>query len=179
MVSNVGCEQLRPFGQAASLLSNISNVLGVINWMQARDTLWEVLPFSFVVDWFINFNNVWRIPAEQRLQAIDVKNLGYSTKKTYVFEPELQLIQFGWPYDQWPPSEYVGQNMSNLITNIKPPSYKSGFGKTTTYQRSVGLPPTTENVFTSQGLSVLHGADALSLVSQRVREVTKTIYQRK
>jgi len=167
--SVVSCQQLRAFGDAASLLENVQNILGLGNWMQLRDTLWEVLPFSFVVDWFINFNNLWRIPAESRLNSVDIKNLGYSTKRTYVFEPELQIIQFAWSWNGWPPPEYALQETGLVVTNSRPRPYKGTVGRTTTYTRSNGFPPTTENVFTSKGLTLLHGADAISLFSQRLR----------
>lgn len=161
--ANVSCEKLVPFGRAFSLIKQISILLGLGNWMQIRDTLWEVLPFSFVVDWFINFNQVWLPAAHARLQQADIQNLGFSEKRTMYWHPEVLLMYFAGVWG----IQVLPGGGSFLPSATQGRLIRSRGGVTTSYQRSVGFPPLTEEIVRSEGLGILHTLDGVSLFLQR------------
>jgi hypothetical protein len=175
-VGTVYCKQFRPLGELASFLDNIEYILQVGTWQQVRDQLWEVLPFSFVVDWFINFNNIWRLFADQRLLQVDVREVSYSLKSSLRFYPETLLCR---PWALYRGDSVYAYTNPNLVdSNAHRRIVRGGNGRTTQYQRTLGFPPDSEKVFTDQGLSILHGIDSISLLFQKLKYGPKTIYRR-
>lgn len=162
--ANVSCQRSRSYEQMYNAVQNLSTVLGLGNWMQIRDTLWEVLPFSFVVDWFINFNNIWLPSAQSRLQAMDVRNLGYSIKRTLSWHAEHQLLSFAKAPFIWPLSPPGGDF---LVSATRGRVLRAGTGVSSDYQRIQGFPPSSDEVFRMNGLNPLRTADGLSLFLQR------------
>lgn len=159
--SNLSCQQLRPFGHMLTLFETAQTVLGLQNWMQVRDSIWEVLPMSFVVDWFINFNNIWRPISEARLQRADISMLGFSTKQVLSWRAQFMLTYFGnWLNPILPDGgDFLPAALERRIMN-------SSVGTSTVYQRTAGLPADSEEVLRG-GLNLLHTLDGISLFSQR------------
>lgn len=162
--AHVTCEQFRAYGEVATVMQSLLAVLQLGSWQQIRDTLWEVLPFSFVVDWFINFNNIWKPIADTRLQDLDIRGLGWSLKTTQRYKCET-LVCFPRPvylsdsiwFGQYP----VNAPGANRIIS-------GGIGSSSLFTRTSGFPPLTDDVFRKQGLSVLQQLDGLSLSMQKI-----------
>lgn len=131
-------------------------------WRNIRDVIWELLPFSFVVDWFVDFGNVWRNLNDRTILMRASKMYGYSFKNTVEGTPEIMFCRPLW-CDYEPGSLWYGKYPTNVEPVIKTlPTCKSSY-----YVRYQGLPPQSTSVFTSKGLTLLHGVDGLSLFLQR------------
>jgi len=125
-------------------------------------TLWEVIPFSFVVDWFVNWHYLTRYFNEQRLFGADVRKLGCSLKVLTHYD--LQFV---------PIISLQGNNFPGIWYG-KPPitpyplRYCEGKGSFSSYTRMTGLPSFTDvqSGFASAGLSLKQGASASALIVQ-------------
>lgn len=124
-------------------------------WQQALGTgdllatVWEVIPFSFIVDWFIDFNGIgtdnpifWNTSR--------CKDLCYSIKRELKAVSKTRFFSAGW-----------NQNMSMILTS-EPKVVRSY------YQRYLGFPPNTTNVGLFGGCNLTHLLDGAALIMQRL-----------
>lgn len=166
--ASVTCQHLRPQVEVANVLNDVLNVLQVGTWRQVRDSLWEVLPLSFVADWFVNLGGIWRSQAEADLSKADVRNVGYSIKSSITFDLDILPI---YP-DFLEASDTVWKRVgsSDCITSgpdVISVKAASVTGHWNYYQRTPGLPPGGDTVLSRSGLDLLHGLDGLSLMIQK------------
>lgn len=158
----VSLEHMRPFHSTAKLFQKILDVLSISNWRQVRDTLWEIMPLSFVVDWFVNFSDIWRPFDAIRLSKLDCRRVGYSVNKTYntlleiVLTKPNYLVSLGEPY------------ASGIITDQRGGrGIQGGYpGKVAYYARTPGLPLDGTGIFATEGLSLFQTLDILSICNQ-------------
>jgi len=132
-------------------------------WRNIRDLIWEVLPFSFVIDWFVDFNKIWRPLNERRVMELTSKRVGYSIKQ--VTSAEYKVV-FGKPKFVWAlGSIWSGKTLTNATS---PTVAFTCVNSNKTYNRSEGIPASTAGIFSDRGISLLHGLDGISLFLQRL-----------
>jgi len=123
-------------------------------------TLWEMTPYSFVVDWFINMKGLDTYMSSLRLGAADITNISYSKKFACEYHSEVKLKPPSWcDWSIWNPAyECVG---ARFCRSESPGSYVH-------YSRFAGLPPATStSIFTNHGLSVTQTISGVALILQR------------
>jgi len=172
--ASVTCEQIRSNTETASLIGDILNVLQLGSWRQIRDTVWEVLPMSFVVDWFVTFGSIWRSQAAADLSRSDVRNVGYSIKSSRSFDVQVscafpRFLEYSDTIWAWPSS-----SVNSFVSGpgVLPATKYIGTPAQAYFQRTPGLPPGGDSVLKTGGLGILHSLDALSLFLQRLPKRT-------
>jgi hypothetical protein len=140
----------------------IQNALG-LDMASIPATLWEIIPYSFVVDWFINWQRILGWSKKARLYERDVYNLGMSSKDVVTYD-----------IDQLYPIGYLNYYKSTVWkyrrpTQMRNPPTISGQGRYTLYNRTLGAPIMDETVLnlTNLGLSPVRLASGVSLLLQR------------
>lgn len=113
------------------------------------EALWDLVPFSFVIDWFIDLSNV-NITNPILWNGERIRFPGYSLKEEWYMKVDIHytIPTYGADHDYWyhSPSQIVGS----------------------TYERISGFPPGTSTVGFFGGLNLLHAADSASLIMQRL-----------
>lgn len=127
-------------------------------------TIWEAMPYSFVVDWFIDLQALGYKANLDRLRQHDIRNLSYSTKIEQTYEVDLILSPYAatWGEGPW-------HGFTNFSSTDVPFGTLKG-GRSTSYTRYPGLPDSVaflDNCTTSS-LSVLQSISATSLILQRL-----------
>jgi len=117
------------------------------------EAVWDVIPFSFVVDWLINWRSFSKDP-RSKFQNHNVRRLGYSTKETVSFTPSTRLRGIATLYDG-----ITSLDLHNVGTSQV---YK------TTYTRTAGFPPGSETAGVFKTLSTTNLFDGAALILQRV-----------
>lgn len=113
------------------------------------ETLWEVLPLSFCIDWFIDIADlVSRTSIAWNTHRL--RRMGYSTKRSLSITPIVNSKVTTW----------AG---STTKTDVLGPSlvYKQ-------YQRNPGFPPDCSTVGLFGGLSLTNLATGAALIAQRI-----------
>jgi len=126
-------------------------------------TLWELTPYSFVVDWFVDLQGLaGLLGAKQFLASASCDRLGYSTKSTTEFTPYVWSTYWGfWRYLMWY-GTYMGMWQPLVTWDCCP-------GKLVSYSRVGGLPSTDVlDFFKGLDLSAIHKADGAGLIIQRL-----------
>lgn len=128
--------------------------LGLNDWIEAA---WDAVPFSFVVDWFIDIAGV----AKWHPMTADTKRIrqaGYSVKTEHIahvrYDSGFSVL------DNDNPTHYT--SFTNSWTSPQQCIRKS-------YVRSAGFPSAFTPPATFSGLNLIHAADGLALVAQRIR----------
>jgi len=80
-VYRIGCRQNMQLVHRLSKFHRIMNILG-LDMGSLPATIWEAIPYSFVVDWFINWQALLGWSKQGRLMQDDVYNLGTSITTT-------------------------------------------------------------------------------------------------
>jgi len=128
------------------------------------ENIWEALPYSFVVDWFVNTQAIadtFRFQdALDTLTQARVTHLGYSAKAHVSFDaqaiPDHRSSNWNWIWGYRPMDFQVDE-----ISSMSP-------GSIVYYKRSLGVPPSNVSVFGDLGLSVTQGVSGFSLLFQRL-----------
>jgi hypothetical protein len=130
-------------------------------------SLWEIVPYSFVVDWFINLKSFSGILKRRRLLGDDIRNLGFSSHyeadtfgEGFLHAGAMHSL-YGTPwYGKWP---------TNMVNSMGARCF-SGQGHQSQYIRSVGMPPISSVIAAcnTQGLSLTQGISGVSLILQRL-----------
>jgi len=129
------------------------------------ETIWEVVPYSFVVDWFVNISELIKLPryldSIRALHGTNVRQLGFTAKAVTPFTAQIA-------------TRHCSGNWTNLMSYAQTNQTKSHLvsrpGEISIFQRSAGIPSSCGSVFSNQGLSVKQGVSGFSLLLQRIRE---------
>jgi len=131
-------------------------------------TIWEMIPYSFVVDWFVNVKDVISLPnfvdSVRTLSSGNISRLGYSTKVDCGFTGEI-LNRFCVPH-YW----YSLPNDVRAILQKSPPNNNGvkSHGEFSVYQRSAGMPPSGFDLWSYHGLSVTQSANGIAMLVQKI-----------
>lgn len=160
----------------ATLLSNVEGRLsrsrrifklatafGLTNWKQYREFLWEVVPYSFVLDWFIDTRGIWAPIVKHELEGANLTRISYSVKKKTEFSVTCKSP--GWFWLKNTPGTYFGK-----YPDTYHPVITKGVGSVTEYVRTPGFPPSEQPaiVFNDKGLSLMQYALSGALAIQRL-----------
>lgn len=156
----------------ANLTKKLLSNFDLVNWQSVRDTLWEAIPYSFVVDWFVDMRGIWAPLNYAYISHLASGYIGNSTKYTYDFD--VQYIP-GWSW-LWNGSDghgnfFASPKQYQVPTSFRNPICQSnGMGSGSEYWRNPGMPPSQDwyNKLTNRGLSLTQLASGLSLVAQRI-----------
>jgi len=161
-LATLSCRQLwRHFKRVEDFARNF-HLLGLTS-DELVATLWEIVPFSFVVDWFVNWHYLTRYFNECRLNGSDVDRLGCSLKVSTDYE-----IEFVPNYSI---SRFPGAWNNKAVTDPIPNRICHGQGSFSNYTRATGLPTFTDiqSGFFSAGLSLKQGVSGFALINQIFR----------
>lgn len=159
---SLGCRQFMDAQARIAGTRRFLQASGLTSWRSIRDTIWEVIPFSFVVDWFVDTRSVWAPLNKWRLGEMDIKELGYSTKLAGEYDVDLYidpwLLYYGYP--DW------GGVTPNLQS--EPVIRSSSRGSFSLYERYAGFPPSyvVDAHFLGKGLSFIRGINGAALITQ-------------
>lgn len=158
-----GCRKFQDARERISQAKRILRYAGAGSWRDVRDTIWEVVPYSFVLDWFVDARGIWAPLNKWRLTQADIRDVGYSTKRIVMYDVEcwhcLGLDVKTRNATVWGGKTPDGGNRDGLLM-----STSKGWCKS--YARYPGFPPTlpVDATFLSHGLSrtqLLNGAALL------------------
>lgn len=146
--THFSCRVLRE--ESFRILTQMEYAMQNLGTKDIRGALWDLLPFSFVVDWFINLSNLTTMNSIYKLQSSRVRNLCFSTKTRFTADFLVQSYAMSMRgYITGTP-----QTMPNVLVRE-------------TYERNLGFPPVslTDGIF--GGFSVTHLMDGAALIAQR------------
>lgn len=171
-LSNISWEQLVSLTCHVSSLYNAAyTITGRLlaacdanTWHGIRDFLWEAVPFSFVVDWFVDTRGLWSTTNKALISAAGADHIGFSKKVTVEYDASLAFGTFppayygslyGW-YQQIPTSSY---------SRVLSPTSR---GKTVSFTRTSGWPPVDcPFYFGGQGLNISQWGTSAALILQK------------
>lgn len=134
-----------------ALWSNFDQVVARLGGRQLALALWDLVPFSFVVDWFTHINRY----IEQRSidwGRFDLRYVGYSTKETINAKAVLTTIAT---------CQYSPPNVT--VTAESGP-----YNVQTSYVRTAGFPAGTSSVGLFGNLTKTQIAEGIALIVQRL-----------
>lgn len=158
----IGCHQLMNQAKHLGAFERLLDAYGA-SGSSVVSTLWELVPLSFVVDWFIDWHAITALGPMSRLNMMDVRMLGCSSKVLTSYDIEMLFS----PYQEIFYS--AGPAYGRVATSLTGSPVYKGTGKSETYTRSQGMPSVEQVVagFIDAGLSVTRGISGLSLIIQR------------
>jgi len=112
--------------------------------------MWDLLPFSFVVDWFVDIQKALVATPNMLLNVYGLSKCSMSRKVT--FTGDLKIFSTAYPYETGKAKE---ENVSQTTIFTK-------------YGRIPGLPWDT-HIGLLDGLNILHTLDASALILQRLK----------
>jgi len=164
----VSCWADGAFVTHASQLRRSLSQFGADPLRDLLPSLWELVPFSFVVDWFVNSQGLMNMArynaALGTLNQAGVHSLCHSTQVVYTGQAQIipYVAQAFYDAMWW----WVGKEVRVAFTNGCLTGTK---GKFASYNRVLGPPPNTSSVFAYRGLTLTQLANSLSLFVQRLR----------
>lgn len=159
----VGCKAAEHVEKHFNALTDAFDALGC-NASSLVETLWEIMPYSFVVDWFVNTKAIRQLPTLlPLLVSSKCTDLGYSIRLERIAKVKIIPNLGGFAY--WPYS-------------VSPRVYGGTFGTGTgpivsaetiarTYLRKLGLPGMTLSQFFGTDLHWTQGVSGVGLIIQR------------
>jgi len=163
--SRIGCwASSRPLAHTNKIARVLANY-DVATYQSLRDLLWEIIPFSFVIDWFVDARGIWGSLNSAIISSTAEKWLGYSTTTDFEYHARMMpAIYYNLLFSntQWAYKYPI--DMSEKVINSGSP------GRSRIYSRTAGTPPTTNfvNSLAKSGLSLTQCASGLSLIAQRI-----------
>lgn len=136
--------------EAMNAWSTWDQVLSRLGTREIAEALWDLVPFSFVVDWFTHVN---RIISRGPIQwnSYDVRRMGWSIKAEAYGELRCSSVCGSYGQDPIP------------VTSIQGPYIVEKY-----YERCPGFPPDTASVGLFGHLNKTQIAEGLSLIVQRI-----------
>jgi len=163
-VSRLGCLQDLARVERVSSFLRFLDAWGVGSVSDVIDTLWEIVPYSFVIDWFLDWHAIRQIPKLGRLRSADVRHLGSSVKIYSSYDVEMLAGPQWYVYYRASPWSYkTPTGTSGSFTS-------KGRANHSVYTRTAGGPGIEGIVsgLLGTGLSSTRGASGLSLIVQRL-----------
>jgi len=155
LIAIVGCKRAMEADNFKNRLNYVFTQLGTAA-DQVLPTLWEIVPYSFVIDWFVNVGSMLNLPlALATLCSAKCHDLGYSVKCVTPFN------LFVRPSNYWCPD--VLQMESRSVV-----SEDSTVGHHTSYVRCAGLPQISFTDFCGTDLSISQLVSGAGLIIQRL-----------
>lgn len=162
-VRRIYCHQRMEVARRWSRAQRFLNAYG-LDGASMLDVLWELTPFSFVIDWFVDPLGLWQLPGSiTRLSQMDVNSLGYSEKREGLYEAQA-ILHSGYPWAGSPWGYHIN------TTRIPGKSYtRSSQGSYSIYQRVEGIPDWTTLLtsLTGSGLNAIKQTSGAALIVQR------------
>lgn len=139
--------------------------LGLSGWRSYRDFLWEIVPYSFVIDWFVDSRGIWAPIAKHEVLQADLQRTCYSTLKTWHFSVRAKVNIWTWARNAAGTPWYNQVPVSSQLHEWR------GAGRGEYYKRYSGLPDYSEASirFNTEGLSFMQYALSGALITQRLR----------
>jgi hypothetical protein len=160
--NTVGCHQMQDLGRRWNRTQSLLRGFG-LDTRGMFETIWELTPFSFVIDWLVDPLGLWRVPSSlMRLKAVDIRDLGFS-----------QLLDFNWEFKWISPyslREMTNPNWYHANYDVQAWEVYPGVGYYRKYERTVGEPPSGDLVTSlfGKGLSLVNGVSGTALIAQRL-----------
>jgi len=136
--------------QQAMLWSKLDHISSRLGTTELAEALWDLVPWSFVVDWFTHVNRFVR-QGPIMWNSADLRRTGWSIKEEHFAEIKL-TSRAATSYGFGPLSEVT----------LDPHLVGS------TYQRTPGFPPSTQSVGLFGNLTKTQMADGVALVVQKI-----------
>lgn len=161
----VTCRTSSIYARASSLTARILQGIDVNTWYGVRDFLWEVVPFSFVVDWFIDTRGLWAPTNQALISAAGASHIGYSTKVEVGYDAS--ICAGTWPAAH---SGSIPGWYNRHATSSSPRVFNSASrGKIIQYTRTSGWPPVDcPMYFQGWGLNLSQWATTAALITQKL-----------
>jgi hypothetical protein len=164
--TNVSCRASDALNRRTNAIEKFIFAYG-LSTDKLLETIWEVVPYSFVVDWVVNMNGLLSLPRfEDSLRTLSngafVSHLGYSVKIEIPFTAQMM-----YPHASTQNSWYW-RSILPLEQTIGITAPTNAAGVVSLYQRNVGFPPSGVSLFANRGLSVSQGVSGFSLLLQRI-----------
>lgn len=137
----------RTFADAA--WSKFDHVFARLGGREILEALWDVVPYSFVVDWFTHANRLTKQRSGD-FHSRELRRVGHSVKTRWYGKLKITLKSIG----------YGGSRSTVFYTDEQVVQ--------TTYQRSEGFPPSTASVGLFGNLNQTQIAEGLALIVQRL-----------
>jgi len=115
------------------------------------EALWELVPFSFVVDWLINTDTMSQLATQATLIRPDITHLTYSEKRSIRWR---SLVVLGRASNQLASLQPIGDDY--LIAD-------GSEGVVSSYTRYAGRTPGWTDDGFLPGANLIHAADAAAL----------------
>lgn len=149
-IGTFGLSVKRP--RQALLWSQYDQVMNRLGCRQVAEALWDLVPFSFVVDWFTHINRLVRQKSIS-WNSYDLRYLGYSTKNEWYCDMRLQSsVSSTYPF---PYSNTVDVRLGEQLVQ-------------TSYVRVAGFPTACSSVGLFGNLSKTQIALGVALIVQRL-----------
>jgi len=123
-------------------------------------TLWELVPYSFVVDWFVNVKGLIRPPRDEIFRSVGITRIGYSVKEETKYKVALCLCNVM--------TSLPGGGARTVEFAEDPIAWSDVDGTCSVYTRTEGLPD-RDGFLNFGGLDVFQATDLLAMLRQRVR----------
>lgn len=132
-------------------LSRMDLLLDQLGAKDLVTALWDLIPYSFVVDWFFDVGGLLSIDPASYF-SVQSKSTGYSIKETWKFKSSMTVNLHGfWNGATREASTDCGASNTRVV-----------------YQRVPGFPPGSSEVGAFGGLSKTQLADGAALILQRI-----------
>lgn len=163
---SIGCQSLKDALRRITTAERLLQFGGLHSWQDVRDTIWEVIPYSFVIDWFIDTRGIWAPVNKWALSRAGCYDFVHSMKTVVTYQAEF-LHAPG----------YVLRNSSGPWAGVTPTSgpkkvvaRSSMGGKSLMYIRTPGLPVSSpiDAKFLSHGLKRIECLNGAALLLQKL-----------
>lgn len=163
-ISAVTCRTSSYYNRVLGLTSRLLQGMDANTWHGVRDFLWEVVPFSFVVDWFVDTRGIWAPTNQAMISAAGADWIGHSTKTELTYDAAVAV-------GTWP-AAFTGQ-LSGFWHRYASSSSSRVFssqsqGRIIQFTRTPGWPPSDAPLyFRGWGLNLTQLATTAALICQK------------
>lgn len=137
--------------EASLRIGQMDHVLRRLGTGEVAEALWDLVPWSFVVDWFTHINRFVR-QAPILWNSANLRRVGYSVKVDHIGYAIARSQTF---------TDFTGWSLQNEAV-------LSDQVVQTSYQRSLGFPPNCSSVGLFGNLNKTQIADGIALIVQRL-----------